>query len=225
MNFKRIHYTPTSNPNSINNNHFNQRHFWWLFKKKKKETVGRPGAMTPEQIKKTVKEIGIGNQAEITRIGYDGTIDDMPIMVEIIDISEHGFTGKIVNVERQMIEDATEKLVYAKMGGGTIEFQYDDGDIKDISVSQDEELLKQETDKAALKEILSALEPGDRVIVAYYDSRRKGTINTEGKFMEKSEDLNKFSLQIEKINRIELEKKETKSFDLERDLVIDISIV
>ncbi|GAB4379093.1 MAG: hypothetical protein Kow0042_28140 [Calditrichia bacterium] len=181
--------------------------------------------MSPEAVKQTIQEIGVGKQIEILRIGFDGEIDDMPIIVEILDISESGFTGKIVNVERQMIESTTDKLVYAKKGGGIIEFFYTDGDIKEITVSKDAELLEAERDVEALREILSALEKGDHVIVAYYDSKQRGTLNAEGTIADKNDDGNTFTLKIERINRIELGRKEEKVFNIEKDLVIDIEIV
>jgi hypothetical protein len=187
--------------------------------------TGRSGALSPDDVKKIVNDIGVGKQIEILRIGYDGSIDDMPVLVEIIGISSYGFTGRIINIERQMIESATKNLIYAKKGGGVQEFSFEDGDIKEITVSRDEELLQQERNIESLKEILTALDIGDHVIVAYYDEKRKGTINTEGVITEKDQENETFSLQIEKINRIELEKKITKKFNIKQDLVIDIEIV
>jgi len=202
----------------------NRRFFFWPFKKKEKFII-RSGAMQPDEVKKKINQIGIGKQIEILRIGYDGAIDDMPVMVEIIDISSYAFTGRIVNLERQMIESATRNLIYAKKGGGVQEFYFNDGDIKEITVSQDQELLQKEKNIGSLKEILAALDPGDQVIVAYYDEKQKGTVNTEGLLTEKDENNEGFSLQIEKINRINLEKKINKKFDLNQDLVIDIEMV
>lgn len=202
------------------------RYFWWFFKKRGKKALDiRPGAMTPEDVKKKIEEIGVGKQIQIIRVGYDGEIDDMPIIVEILLISQDGFTGKIVNVERDMIEGATEKLVYAKQGGGIVEFQYDDGDIKEINLSQDQELLENARDISSLKEILTALDVGDHILVAYYDTRHQGTVNAEGPLLEKGADGKQFTLKIEKINKIELEKKLEKSFDVEKDLVIDIELI
>ena len=202
-----------------------QRYFWWPFKKKKVRFKGRTGAMSPQEIKKVIEEIGIGQQIEILRIGYDGSTDDIPISVEIIDTSDYSFTGKIINLERRMIESATDKLVYAKTGGGVLEFNYNDGDIKEIMLSHDEELIEQERDIGNLKEVLAALDTGDHVIVAYYDNQQKGTVNTEGVITEKSDTDDIFTLIIEKINKIELERKITKKFDLQKDLVIDIELV
>lgn len=202
--------------------------FWGLFKKKKKKAAEvslRPGAMTPEQVKQKIESIGEGRVVEIIRIGYDGQIDDMPLIVEITGIYPSGFSGRIVNVEREMIEKGTSKLVYARRGGGTIEFRYDDGDIKEIKESEDEEFLTEERDIASLKEILSALEKGDRVLIAYYEAKHRGSVNAEGTILEKSADNTKFKILLEKINRIELEDKMEREFDIEKDLVIDIELL
>lgn len=124
-----------------------------------------------------------------------------------------------------MIESATRNLVYAKKGGGVLDFEYNDGDIKEINVPHDEELLQQERNIESLKEILTALDTGDQVIVAYYDEKQKGTVNTEGVITEKADNNESFALQIEKINRIELEKKINKKFNLNSDLIVDIEMV
>ncbi len=204
--------------------HRTRRYFLGLFKKKKVLPKVRPGALLPEEVKKQIKEIGLGKQVQIIRVGFDGSIDDMPIIIEIIDIDEEGFTGRVVNPERQMIESATKSVVYAKHGGGIISFRYDDGDIKEILLSQDEVILEEERNVESLREILGALSVGDRVRVAYYDPVEKGTLNAEGTMLEKQSE-NSFKMTIEKINHIELENKVTKQFDVEKDLVIDIELV
>jgi hypothetical protein len=201
------------------------RFFFWPFRKKKGKFIIRGGALQPDEVKKRIQEAGIGKQVEIIRIGYDGMLDDMPVVVEIIDISNHGFTGRIVNLERLMIESATRNLIYAKKGGGVLEFFYNDGDIKDITLSRDKELLEKERNISSLTEILAALDQGDHVIVAYFDTKHKATVNTEGMILEKDETNENFTLQIEKINRIELEKKISKQFNIQKDLVIDIEMV
>ncbi len=205
--------------------HGSRRYFWWPFRRKKaaKQQV-RPGALSPAEVKKQIDEVGIGKQVQIIRIGFDGTIDDMPIIVEILDIGSEGFTGKIINVERHLIESSTAKLVYAKRGGGTIDFRYDDGDIKEILIPRDEELISEERDVETLKEVLQALDVDDRVLIAYYDNREKGTLNAEGSIMEKNSETD-FVLRIEKINNIELENKITRNFDIQNDLVIDIELI
>ncbi len=201
-----------------------RRFFLGWFKKKKEVPKVRPGALLPEEVKKQIQEIGVGKQVQIIRIGFDGSIDDMPIIIELIDIDDEGFTGRVVNPERQMIESATKSVVYAKHGGGIISFRYDDGDIKEILLSQDELILEEERNVDSLKEILTALDVGDQVLVAYYDPMEKATLNAEGTILEKQSEKS-FKISIEKINHIELEKKVTKQFDVEKDLVIDIELI
>ncbi|MEJ2636071.1 MAG: hypothetical protein P8184_12365 [Calditrichia bacterium] len=226
MGLERYYFDQRKNLSFEESPNYAQRHFWWPLKRKRTRIPNlRRGAMTPDKVRSKISEIGIGNRIEITRVGYDGTVDDIPVIVEIIDITDSDFTGRIINVERKMIESATEKLVYAKKGGGIIVFKYSDGDIKDITVSKDEELLVQERNLDELREILTALDVKDRVIVAFYDEKQKGTLNTEGILLEKTTDQNNFTIQIEKVNRIELEKKMTKTFDIEKDLVIAIEMV
>jgi len=201
------------------------RYFWWLFKKRKEPQIQvRPGAMPPQEVKKTIESLGEGKIIEIIRIGYDGQIDDMPLIVQITGIYPEGFSGKIVNVEREMIEAGSETIVYARGGGGTVEFSYSDGDIKEIKVSEDEKLIAEERDISALQEILGALENGDNILISYFDPKHQGNVNAEGTILYKSPDNKKLKVLIEKINRVELEKKFEKDFDIERDLVIDLDI-
>lgn len=204
-----------------------RRFFWWPFGKKQKGASAtlRPGALPPQEVKRQINEAGIGSVVEIFRIGYDGTIDDIPMLVKITDIREDGFSGRIVNLERQMIEESTEKLVFAKKGGGLIEFLWDDGDINEIVRSAETAVLAESRDMNAQKEILEALEVGDRIIMAYYDEKQQGSVNVEGTLLSKSEDNSQFKIMIEKINKIEIERKFEKEFDIEKDLVIDIDIV
>ncbi|NOX36957.1 MAG: hypothetical protein GXO78_05410 [Calditrichaeota bacterium] len=185
----------------------------------------RPGAMPPEEVKRKIQQAGVGKVVEILRIGYDGTIDDIPIIVEILDITEEGFTGKIVNVERDLIEESTKTVVFAKRGGGTIEFRYDDGDINEIKEAEDTAIIEESQDIEALKEVLSALEKDDPILVAYYDKKRRGTVNVEGRLLATNADKTRFRMLVEKINRIELEEKREREFDIKEDMVIDIEIV
>jgi hypothetical protein len=201
--------------------------FLWPFGKKKKmpEASARPGAFSAQELKRRVKELGEGAIVEILRIGYDGTIDDIPMMIKITNITEDSFTGRIVNVERQMIEERTEKVIFAKKGGGIIEFFYDEGDIKDITRSVDEKVVAESRDVSSQKEILAALEIGDKIMMAYLDEKQHGSVNVEGTLLSKSEENTRFKIMIEKVNRIEVEKKVEKEFDVEKDLVIDIDMI
>ncbi len=197
-----------------------KKYFWNIFRKKKTEI--RKGAMSPEKVKKTINEIGANKIIEITRIGYDGEIDDMPLMAKIIDISDDYFTVVVINPERSMIEDSTSQTVYAKKGGGRIEFNYDDGDIYSLEVSKDEEELKEAKDIEMLKEMVIAMDKDDPVLVCYWDAERRGVINVQGIFMDKSDDNKSFLIHLTSVNNIELEEKRDLNFNLDKDLVIDI---
>jgi hypothetical protein len=182
----------------------------------------RPGALAPEEVKKKIREIGEGKIVEIIRIGYDGEIDDIPLIVKILEIRDEYFIGKVVNPEREMIEETSDTVVYAKKGGGVIEYYYSDGDIKDIVVSHDEEILETSKNVEELKEIFSAIEVGDPVLICYWDRDKHGTINVLGILKTKDEKEGVFEIELRSINNIELEKKETRTFDINKDLIIDI---
>jgi hypothetical protein len=203
------------------------RYFFWPFKRKTKSKIKglRQGAMDPNSLKRRINEYGIGSVIEIYRIGFDGNVDDIPTIVHINDISDTGFSGKIVNVERSLIEERTDKVVFARRGGGFVEFNYKDGDIKEINLNSDAEIISESRSIAGLKEIMAALETGDKILIAYFDHKQHGNVSAEGTLVSKSEDNNQFNIKIEKINKIELEKKIEKEFNIEEDLVIDLEII
>jgi hypothetical protein len=205
---------------------FYKGHFFRFFSRKGGDipTV-RPGAMLPGEVKRAVEQIGEGNIVEILRIGYDGSVDDMPMLVEITRVFREGFSGKIVNVERQMIEESSRQMIYARRGGGIIDFLYSDGDIKEIKENRDADELSEWRDKSEIKDLLAALEIEDRILVAYYDKKHRGTVNVEGVLLSRSMGNKIFKIVIEKINGVELENKIEKQFDIDNDLVIDISLV
>ena len=202
-----------------------KRHFFKLFSRKGgRSLILRPGAIPPREVKRAVDRYGVGKIVEILRIGYDGAVDDMPIIVEILSINREGFSGKIVNVERRIIEESSQSMIYARRGGGVIDFFFDDGDIKEIKESRDAEDLSDSRDVANISELLAALEIKDRILVAYYDDKHRGTVNVEGVLLSKSPGLKIFKMLIEKINGVELENKIERQFDIDNDLVIDISL-
>lgn len=203
-----------------------KKHFFNLFRGKGSGSVEvRPGAITPEEVKRAVQRIGYGKIVEILRIGYDGVVDDMPMIVELTHITREGFSGKIVNVERRIIEGSSQSMVYAKRGGGVVEFLYSDGDIKEIKESRDADELSDAREVTMIMELLMALEINDRILVAYYDEKHRGTVNVEGMLLSKSSGHRIFKMVIEKINGVELERKIERQFDIENDLVIDISLI
>lgn len=202
-----------------------KRGFFNFFSRKGKDSLPlRPGAILPQEVKRAVTRYGVGKVVEILRVGYDGTVDDLPIIVEIISINREGFSGKIVNVERRIIEESSHSMIYARRGGGVIDFLYTDGDIKDIKESKEAEELSGARDVANIRELLAALEIKDRILVAYYDDRHRGTVNVEGVLVSKSPGLKIFKILIDKINGVELENKMERQFDIDNDLVIDISL-
>jgi hypothetical protein len=202
-------------------NHF----FGFLSPKGGNTAMVRPGAMPPEEVKSAVERFGEGMIVEILRIGYDGLMDDMSVLLEIIRISPEGFSGKIVNVERRMIEENSRRLIYVRSGGGVIDFLYSDGDIKEIKESRDADELTEARDISQIHDLLAALDVEDRILVAYYDEKHRGTVNVEGVLLSKSTGNKIFRIVIEKINGVELETNIEKQFDIDNDLVIDISLV
>ncbi|HQU74913.1 MAG TPA: hypothetical protein PKV71_01455 [Calditrichia bacterium] len=198
--------------------------FGWFKRKSAPRVELRPGALTPEEVKSAIGGVDLGEVMEIFRIGYDGIVDEVPIIVELVSVNAEGFSGKIVNVERRMIEANSSKAVYARQGGGTLEFSYNDGDIKYIRKNNDVDTIEESRDVSVLLEMLGALDVDDRVLVAYYDKKHRGTVNVEGVLDGKSQDNRLFKMVIDKINNIELDNKLEKQFDVERDLVIDISL-
>ncbi len=122
MSLKKEHFTFGRWSNYTGEPQTSARFFIWPFKRKKEKFIIRGGALQPDEVKRRINEIGVGKQVEILRIGYDGNVDDIPIIVEIIDITHYGFTGRIVNLERLMIESATRNLIYAKKGGELLSF-------------------------------------------------------------------------------------------------------
>ncbi len=200
-------------------------YFFKLFRRRKTSGNLRPGAMPPEKLKEQIRQFGEGAVVELLRIGFDGQVDDIPMIVQILNIGEESFTGRIVNVERAMIEKNTQTKVYARRGGGVIEFFYSDGDVKEVLENRDMDDLSEARDVPAIQEILAALELDDRILVAYYDRKHQGTVNVEGLLKSKSADHSGFTLAIDKINGVSLDNRLEKNFRIDADLVIDISLV
>ena len=115
-----------------------RRQFFGFFRRREaRNNAPRPGAIPPAMVKRIIDEIGVGGVAEILRIGFDGQIDDLPIVIALTNISKSGFAGKVISVEREFIEGNTQKKVFAKRGGGIIEFKFDDGDIRELKENAD----------------------------------------------------------------------------------------
>lgn len=199
-----------------------KRYFLGFFKKKK--LYIRPGAISSEELKTLVNEIGKGKKVNIVRIEYDGTPEDKPVSVKIVDIREDYFTGVVVNLERSIKQEMDEKLIYVKGGGGTIDFYFNDGDIKSIEQDIDESILEPK-DPEELLEILDALDLDEAILLSFYDRDKGGVMNATGKLVGKDIENRTFKVELNLINDIELDVPKTISLDLTKDTVLDLEVV
>lgn len=200
------------------------RHFFNIFKSKKKQITTRPGALSSEELKNRVNEIGKGKKVNIVRVQYDGTPEDHPVSVQILTIRDDYFTGNIVNVERSIKQELDEKLVYVKGGGGSIDFYFNDGDIMSIEEDIDEKIIH-EMNEDQLIEILDALDLNESVMISYYDKRKGGVMNGTGELVEKNVAEKSFKIKLNLLNDIELDEPKTVSLNLEVDSVLDLEVV
>ncbi len=200
-----------------------KRYFINFFKSKKKTKV-RPGAMQPEEVKKIINEIGKGKRINIRRIEYDGTPEEAPVYLRILDIREDHFSGKIVNVERSIKQELDDKLVYVKGGGGNIDFYFEDGDIMSVEEDSDE-IIFDERNPDELLEILDALDLNEAVLLSYYDKKKSGVINGIGRLTEKDLDLKTFTVEMKQVNDIELDNPKVIKLDLNKDKVLDLEVM
>ncbi len=201
----------------------NRRSFLNFFKKKNKVVV-RPGAMSPEELKQRVKAIGKNKKVNIVRVEYDGTPEDKPVTVQIVDIRDEYFSGRVVNLERSIKQDMNEKLVFVKGGGGTIDFYYTDGDVKSIEEDIDESIMEQKNGDELL-EILDALDLDEAILISYYDRSKGGVINGSGRLIAKNIPEKTFKVQLNLINDIELDIPKDVELNIEKDNVLDLEVV
>jgi len=201
----------------------NKRFFMNFFKKKNKEIIRR-GAMGATELKALVTSIGKNKKVNIIRVDYDGTLQDKPLIVQIVDIRTDYFTGRVVNLERSIKQDMNEKLVFVKGGGGTIDFYFTDGDVKSIEEDMDESIMEQKNEDELL-EILDALDLDEAILVSYYDRSKGGVINGSGKLVAKNIQEKTFKLQLNLINDIELDIPKDIELNIEKDNVLDLEVV
>ena len=192
-----------------------------LFKSKVKV---REGALLPEVVKQKLIKIGKGKKVKITRMAYDGTPEDSPVEIKIIDIGNDHFTGKIINVERSISESQSERLIYIKGGGGTIDFYFADGDIVSIEEDIDEKIVEQRNIEE-IREILDALDLKEEITISYYDKNEGGVINGVGTLDEKNMETLDFKVTLTLINDIKLKKSKTVSLNLNNDKILDLEVV
>jgi hypothetical protein len=198
------------------------RYFLKFFKTKAKTL--RKGILSSVELKKQVIAIGRGKKVDITRLAYDGTPEQPPIAVKIIDIGNDHFTGKVVNVERSISEGESEKLIFVKGGGGTVDFYFADGDIVKIVQDIDEEIVQQRNIDE-VKEILEALDLNEDINISYYDRDKGGVINGVGILSDKNLDTFDFKVSLKMINDIELKQDRVVSLNLNRDQILDLEVV
>jgi len=199
----------------------NRRFFMKIFKSKAKV---REGAIQPEEVKRKVIKIGKGKKVKITRMTYDGTTEDSPIEVKIIDIGNDHFTGKVINVERSISESQSEKMIFIKGGGGTIDFRFADGDILSVEEDIDEKIIEQRN-VDEIREILDALDLKEEINISYYDKNEGGVINGVGTLDEKNMETLDFKVTLILINDIKLKKAKTVSLNLNNDKILDLEVV
>jgi len=192
-----------------------------LFKSKPKV---RPGAMLPSEVKNKLIKIGKGKKVKITRLAYDGTPEDPPIEVKVIDIGNDHFTGKIINVERSISEGQTEKLIFIKGGGGTLDFNFNDGDIMSLEEDIDEKIVEQRNIDE-IREILDALDLKEEITISYYDKNQGGVINGVGTLDEKNMETLDFKVSLTLINDIKLNKTKTVLLNLNNDKILDLEVI
>ena len=192
-----------------------------LFKSKPKV---RPGAMLPSEVKNKLIKIGKGKKVKITRLAYDGTPEDPPIEIKVIDIGNDHFTGKIINVERSISESQTEKLIFIKGGGGTLDFNFNDGDIMNLEEDIDEKIVEQRNIDE-IREILDALDLKEEITISYYDKNQGGVINGVGTLDEKNMETLDFKVSLTLINDIKLNKTKTVLLNLNNDKILDLEVI
>ncbi len=218
-----MHQKHNNSTTNIIGENRNRRSFLSFFKKKSKFTI-RPGAMAADDLKKLVQSIGKNKKVNIVRVEYDGTPEDKPVTVQIVDIRDEYFSGRVVNLERSIKQDMNDKLVFVKGGGGIIDFFYTDGDVKSIEEDIDESIIEQKN-KDELLEILDALDLEEAILISYYDRSKGGVINGSGRLVAKNIAEKTFKVQLNLINDIELDIPKDIELNVETDNVLDLEVV
>jgi len=199
------------------------RYFLKFFKKKAK-TPKYENTIPSDKLKKIISDLGRGQKINITRVTYDGTPEDKPVSVKIVDIREDYFTGRVVNIERSIKQAENDSIIYVKGGGGAIDFYFEDGDIISIEEDIDQEVIETRNVQE-VKEILEALDVNEDIIVSYYDESEGGVINGVGVLLEKDLDTLDFKVKFMKINEIELNAPREIILNLNNDKIVDLEVV
>jgi hypothetical protein len=198
--------------------------YFLKFFKKKAISPKHKNTIPSDKLKKIITDIGRGQKVNIKRLAYDGTPEDKPVSVKIVDIREDHFSGKVVNVERSIKQAENDSLVYVKGGGGTIEFFYNDGDIISIEEDIDQSVIETRNVQE-VKEILEALDVNEDIILSYYDDSEGGVINGVGVLLEKDLETMDFKVKFTMINEIELNTPREIILNLNNDKIVDLEVV
>ncbi len=203
-----------------------RRYFLKIFKsnKEKSSHLRHPDAIPPGELKKRVIGLGKGKKVSIIRLSYEGIPEDLPVAVKIIDIGNDHFTGKFVNVDREVSESQDKKLIFVKGGGGTIDFKFVDGDILTIEEDIDEEIIEERSIEE-VREILEALDIKEDITISYYDKDKGGVINGLGVLTDKNMETLDFKITLNMINEIKLREPKEISLNLENDQILDLEVV
>lgn len=198
------------------------RRFFFGFGKRKKSEA-RQGAMEASAVEAEIRKYGVSKKVRVSMVDYSGTvIEEIPIIITAI--TKDHFTGKFVNVDRDIREKSDSTSVYVKGGGGTIDFYFADGDIAAISDDIDNEIADT-MDNSEIIEILAALEVGDEVLVSCYDRSSGGVINGMGNLSGKNLKAHSFSVAMHKVNEIDQKTPVVRTFSLETDKIIALQII
>ena len=203
-----------------------RRYFLKIFKSKKEKAaqLSQHKSIPPEDLKKKVIGLGKGKKVSIIRLSYEGIPEDHPVAVKIIDIGNDHFTGKVVNVDREVSESQDKKLIFVKGGGGTIDFRFSDGDIIGIEEDVDEEIIEERSIEE-VREILEALDVQEDITISYYDKDKGGVMNGLGVLTDKNMDTLDFKVSLSVINEIKLRELKEVSLNLENDQILDLEVV
>ena len=204
-----------------------RRYFLKIFKSDKDKAAARlrhPDAIPPDELKKRVIAIGRGRKVSIIRLSYDGVPEEAPTAIKIIDIGNDHFTGKVVNVDREVSEGQDTKLIFIKGGGGTIDFQFADGDILSIEEDVDEEIVEERSIED-VREILEALDINEDITISYYDRGKGGVMNGVGSLTDKNMETLDFKVALTMINDIKLRGPDEISLNLEKDQILSLEVV
>ncbi|MCB0280361.1 MAG: hypothetical protein KDD94_12705 [Calditrichaeota bacterium] len=208
--------------NYLSDNGINRRYFLGFGKKDKNQPVIREGAIEPEKLKELIEKIGISKKIIIKRIDYDGNELEKSTVIITSTHMDH-FTGKVVNLDRDLQEESSGNKIFIKGGGGTVDFYYADGDISSIEEDIDNELIHTK-DKNEILEVVEALEVNDEILISFYRKGSGGVINGNGVLSEKDMAEKTFSVQLSTLNGIEQNPTKEFTFKIMEDPIIDLQI-